>query len=78
MILSALRYHVSNVLVDVSDELVAYRNIVAYAELVVNSLPWHSLLLLDECEHLVAFAGKLVLRDEILWFEQSAKHALLS
>ena len=55
----SLRDNVGNILVDVGNELLTYWHVVAYAELVVNSLPWHCLLLLDECEHLVALACKL-------------------
>ena len=55
--------NVCHVLVDVSDELLTYRYVVADAELVIYCLPRHSLLFLDDGENLVAFASQLKLAD---------------
>src|SRR5574344_807882 len=69
--------YVSHVLVDVCDELLAYRYVVANAELIVHCLPWHSLLLLDYRKNLIAFACQFELADGLSRLKQCAKHALL-
>ena len=73
----SFRDNVGDILVDVSNKLLTNWYVVAYAELILHSLPRHGLLFLDDGEYLVALAGKLKLRDSLAWFEKGTQHTLL-
>ena len=76
-VLCTLRGDLGLVFLDVGDEFFAHGNVVAQAELIVDSLPRHGLLFLEQCQALEALALGLILAQCCQRLEQSAEHALL-
>ena len=71
------RLLVSLVRVYLLHEVLTHGDGIAHAEFVIDSLPRHGLLLLEECQHAVALALELGLADGCLGLQKGTQHALL-
>ena len=76
VILSARQY-VLFVFLDHCYDVVSYRYAVAYAELIVNSVPWECLAFLDKLEYLECVSCNLMLADELSWLKEGLDHTFL-
>ena len=70
--------HCLFVILDDRDDIVADWNAVAYAELIINRIPWHCLTLFDKLEDFECIACEFMLTDEFTRLEKSLEHAFLS
>ena len=69
-ILVSLSENLSLVLLDVSDVLLANRNIVLQVEVIIYSTEWQSLLFLEESQALEELALILELAEGIEWLKE--------